>query len=42
MLRRLKTTGEDALKRLKKSKDKRAKVVAWCGTGIKILSEYLN
>ena len=42
MLRRLQTTGEEALGKLDQCKDKREEVVAWCGTGMEILSEYLN
>jgi len=41
MLKRLQTTGEDALGKLEESNDKRAEVVEWCGTGIEILCEYL-
>ena len=40
-LKRLQTTGEDALDKLGRCRDKRAKVVAWCGTGIETLSKYL-
>ena len=42
MLRKLQTTGASALGKLEESKDKRAEVVEWCGTGIEILSKYLN
>lgn len=42
MIRKLQSAGEEAIGRLEKSKEKRAEVVAWCGTGLGILSEYLN
>ena len=41
MIKRLQTSGENALGKLEESKDNRAEVVAWCGTGMEILSESL-
>ena len=42
ILRKLQTTGEEAIGRLEESKDKRAVVAEWCRTGTRILSEYLD
>jgi len=42
MLERFQFTGGKAFSKLKQSKDKRAELVAWCGTVIEILSEYIN
>ena len=39
MLRKLQTAGASALGKLEESKDKRAEVVEWCGTGMEILGE---